>query len=191
MIQTLFKSEDWKSSLLTTVVIACCYAGAIQLNNLVLFNWLEFDRGRFLVFVPAGLKFLLLMCLRGAAVPGLILGITVACRGMFPELSLAGCLAMGLGLTLSAVLAIAGATRLLRVSFPWTQIHKGQLLALLAVMALADALASQWLLTALQLDTAEGFLREVGQGALGRMMGSILVLAAFVWLRRGAQPNLS
>ena len=88
-----------------------------------------------------------------------------------------------------AVLAIAGGVRWLRVSFPWTQIKKGQLLALIALMAMTDAMASQVLITALQLDSADGFLREVGQGALGRLVGSILVLAAFVWLRRGAGPT--
>ncbi len=189
MIHAQFKPEGWRSGLLITAAIACCYAGAIQLNNLVLFNWLEFDRGRFLVFVPAGLKFLLLMCLRGAAVPGLVLGITVSARGMFPELGWLECLAMGFGLTVSAVLAIAGGTRWLRVSFPWTQIKKGQLLALIALMAMTDAVASQILITTLQLDSADGFLREVGQGAFGRLVGSILVLAAFVWLRRGVGPT--
>lgn len=190
MIQTLSKPEGWKSGLLIMVAIACLYAGAIQLNNLMLFNWLEFDRGRFLVFVPAGLKFLLLMCLRSVAIPGLVLGITVSSRAMFPELSWLGCLAMGMGLTFSTVLAIAAGARWLRVSFPWTQIHKAQLLALLALVAMTDALASQLLLTALQLDTTEGFLREVGQGAMGRLLGSILVLAAFVWLRRGTSSNV-
>jgi hypothetical protein len=60
------------------VTIACLYAGAVVVNNNLLFPWLEFDNFRNLLFLPAGLKLFLVMLFGWRAVAGIALGIASA-----------------------------------------------------------------------------------------------------------------
>lgn len=79
------------------ITIACLYAGAVSINNNLIFSWLEFDDFRNLMFLPAGLKLFLVMLFGWRAVAGIAVGIAATALAEFPHVSMASALLLGGG----------------------------------------------------------------------------------------------
>lgn len=164
--------------------IACLYAGAVLLNNNLLFPWLEFDNFRYLLFLPAGLKLFLVMLFGWRAVLGIALGVSVVALSEFAHMPMAHALLMGAAAALSTKLALELLSRLVRVGYPWTQLSLPSLTVIACGVGLLDAATVQWSMAVLGYETFDQFMTDTLQGALGRIAGTFIFLALSLEIRR-------
>lgn len=166
------------------LTIACLYAGAVLLNNNLLFPWLEFDNLRNLLFLPAGLKLFLVMLFGWRAVVGIAIGIAAVALGEFPQMPILPAMALGAAAATSTQLALMLMSRLLGVGYPWTQLGWPSLCAMALVVGAVDAITVQWILTILGYETFDEFLTETLRGVFGRVVGTFIFLSVSLHLRR-------
>lgn len=115
------------------------YAGAILLNNELLFPFADVGGSVFWFFFPEGIKFLLVMSLgvRGAAAVGL--GRAAVTLNQYPDIDYLTGLTAGAVMALSTLAAMTIGTRLVGVSFPWREIKMQAMFAIAFTFALTDA----------------------------------------------------
>lgn len=175
----------WFARTVLVVSIACLYAGAVQVNNNLLFHWLEFDHFRNLLFLPAGLKLFLVMLFGWRAVAGIALGIAAVALSEFPLMPMSSAFLLGAVAALSTQLTLRLMSRLLRVDYPWIQMSWPSLCAIALSVGCVDAIVIQWALTALGNETPDNnFLTDALQGAFGRVVGTFIFLAFSLEMRR-------
>ena len=166
------------------ITIACLYAGAVSINNNLIFSWLEFDDFRNLMFLPAGLKLFLVMLFGWRAVAGIAVGIAATALAEFPHVSMASALLLGGAAALSTQLALALMSRLLNVGFPWAEMSWPKLCAIALVVGCLDALTVQCAMAVLGYETFENFVSDTLQGAFGRVAGTFVFLSMALEVRR-------
>lgn len=164
--------------------IACLYAGAVNINNSLLFPWLEFDDFRYLLFLPEGLKLFLVMLFGWRAVVGVLLGVTAVSLNEIPNLTLVHALVLGTAAALSTKFTLEISARLLGIGYPWTQLKWHSLCALAIAVGCIDALAIHAALYSMHLDNADNLLSDLLKGAFGRIAGSFVFLALSLEIRR-------
>jgi hypothetical protein len=166
------------------VTIACLYAGAVQLNNNLLFPWLEFDEFRNLLFLPAGLKLFLVMLFGWRAVLGIGLGIAAVALSEIPHMSMPPALLLGAAAALSTRLSLDAISRLLRVGYPWAQLGWPALCAIALGVGVIDAATVQWTMSVLGFESFDQFLADALKGAFGRVAGTFVFLAVSLQIRQ-------
>ena len=164
--------------------IACVYAGAVLINNNLLFPWLQFDSFRNLMFLPAGLKLFLVMLFGWRAVMGIALGITATALAEFHHVSMTSALLLGAMAALSTQLALLLMSRVLGVRFPWADMGWLKLCAIALVVGCLDALTVQSAMALLGYETFENFVSDTLQGAFGRVAGTFVFLSMALEVRR-------
>ena len=164
--------------------IACLYAGAVLVNNNLLFPWLEFENFRSLLFLPAGLKLFLVMVLGWRAVLGIALGIWAVAISEFPHMSMLHGGLLGAVAALSTQVALQACARLLRVGYPWTALGWRSLCAIALTVGCVDATLVQWSMATLGYENYDNFWSETLQGAFGRVLGTFIFLAVSLEVRR-------
>ena len=169
--------------------IACMYAGAVLINNNLLFPWLEFENFRSLLFLPAGLKLFLVMVLGWRAVLGIALGIWAVAVSEFPHMSMLNGALLGAVAALSTQVALQTVARLLRVGYPWTALGWRSLCAIALAVGCVDATLVQWSMATLGYENYDNFWTEALQGAFGRVIGTFIFLAVSLEVRRHLLRN--
>ena len=164
--------------------IACMYAGAVLINNNLLFPWLEFENFRSLLFLPAGLKLFLVMLMGWRAVLGIALGIMSVAVSEFPHMSTLHGLLLGAAAALSTQITLALCARVLRVGYPWTSLSWRALCVIALAVGLADATVVQGAMVGLGYEDIDEFWPEALQGAFGRVLGTFVFLAVSLEVRR-------
>jgi len=164
--------------------IACMYAGAVLINNNLLFPWLEFENFRSLLFLPAGLKLFLVMLLGWRAVLGIALGIMSVALSEFPHMSTVHGLLLGAIAALSTQLTLMLSARALRVGYPWTSLRWPALCTIALAVGLTDATVVQVGMAWLGYEDFHDFWTETLQGAFGRVVGTFVFLAVSLEVRR-------
>ena len=164
--------------------IACMYAGAVLINNNLLFPWLELENFRSLLFLPAGLKLFLVMLLGWRAVLGIALGIMSVALSEFPHMSPLHGLLLGGIAALSTQLTLKLSAGALRVGYPWTSLSWPALCAMALAVGVVDATAVQGAMAWLGYENFEDFWSEALQGAFGRVLGTFVFLAVSLEVRR-------
>ena len=164
--------------------IACLYAGAVLVNNNLLFPWLEFENFRSLLFLPAGLKLFLVMLLGWRAVLGIALGIWAVAMSEFPDMSMLQGAVLGSVVALSTQVALQSCARLLGVGYPWTALGWRSLCVIALAVGGVDATLLQWSMATLGYEDYNDFWTETLQGAFGRVLGTFIFLAVSLAVRR-------
>ena len=164
--------------------IACMYAGAVLINNNLLFPWLEFENFRSLLFLPAGLKLFLVMLMGWRAVLGIALGIMSVAVSEFPHMSTLHGLLLGVAAALSTQITLALCARVLRVGYPWTSLSWRALCVIALAVGVADAWVVQGAMVGLGYEDIDEFWPEALQGAFGRVLGTFVFLAVSLEVRR-------
>lgn len=175
---------SWPARLTVIIAIACLYAGAVDINNSLLFPWLEYDNFRYLIFLPAGLKLFLVMLFNWRAVAGIMLGITAASLNEIPNLTLASAMLLGISAGLSTKITLGVCARLLGIGYPWSQLTWPSLCVLAIAVGSMDALAIHLSLYGLGLDSPDNMVSDVLKGAFGRVAGTFIFLALSLDIRR-------
>lgn len=167
--------------------IACMYAGAVLINNNLLFPWLELGMFRSLLFLPAGLKLFLVMLFSWRAVLGIALGIWAVTLSEFPDMAVLHALMLGMVAALSTQLTLRGTSRLLGVGYPWTALGWRSLCVIALTVGCVDATLLQWSMASLGYENYEDFWSEALQGAFGRVVGTFFFLALSLEVRHHLQ----
>ena len=170
----------------TTLVlgIACVYAGAVLVNNNLLFPWLERENFRSLLFLPAGLKLFLVMVLGWRAVLGIALGIMTVMLSEFPHMSTLHGLLLGAFAALSTQITLILCARVLRVGYPWATLSWPALCLMALAVGVVDASVVQGAMVWLGYEDIEEYWAEALQGAFGRVLGTFVFLAVSLEVRR-------
>ena len=164
--------------------IACIYAGAVLINNNLLFPWLELENFRSLLFLPAGLKLFLVMLLGWRAVLGIALGIMSVALTEFPHMSTVHGLLLGTMAALSTQITLTVCARALRVGYPWTSLNWPSLCVIALTVGVVDATVVQVGMASLGYEDFKDFWTEAMQGAFGRVLGTFVFLAVSLEVRR-------
>jgi hypothetical protein len=176
--------SSWAARLTLVCAIACLYAGAVNINNSLLFPWLEYDDFRYLLFLPAGLKLFLVMLFNWRAVLGITIGVAAVSLNEIQDLSLISALMLGTTAGLSTKLTLTVCARLLGIGYPWSQLKWTTLCVLAIAVGCMDALTIHMTLFGLGLDNTDDLLSDVLQGAFGRVAGTFVFLALSLEIRR-------
>lgn len=171
------------------VTIACLYAGAVLLNNNLLFPWLEFDNLRNLLFLPAGLKLFLVMLFGWRAVAGIALGISAVALSELPQMNMPSACALGTMAALSTQVALQLTSRLLRVGYPWMGLRWPSLSAMAVAVGCVDAVTLQCSLVLLGHETLDYFWSDTLQAAWGRIAGAFIFLFISLEVRQHLQSQ--
>ena len=175
---------SWAARLTVVAAIASLYAGAVNINNSLLFPWLEYDDFSYLLFLPAGLKLFLVMLFGWRAVAGILLGVAAVSLNEIPALTLLPALTLGLTASMSTQLTLHACARLLGIGYPWTGLGWPSLSLLAVAVGCMDALTIHMTLYGLGLDNTDNLLSDVLQGAFGRVAGAFVFLALSLDIRR-------
>jgi hypothetical protein len=179
--------DSFKTSLTTrweiAIALACIYAGAIEINNNLLFRWAEYDHLRNLVFIPAGLKLVLLMTFGWRAVFGIAIATAAVILGNVASLSLAGGLTYGVLSGTTAFVALRVLSTVLDIRYPWTGLSAPALACLALSIATLDALNQHVALTLIGLETLDDTFKDGMRAMLGRVLGTGLFMALAVHMK--------
>lgn len=136
-----FLGDSWLARGVLISTLGAFYAGAILINNELLFPFTEIGGSVFWFFFPEGIKFFLVMSLRlrGAAAVGL--GRAAVTLNQYPDIDYVNGLTAGGVMVLSTLTAMTFGSYLAGVSFPWRDIKMQAMLAIAVTFALTDAVA--------------------------------------------------
>jgi hypothetical protein len=165
--------------------IACFYAGAVVVNNNLLFFWAHDADYRFWFYPPAGLRLIMIMLLGWPAVLGHGIAAT-ALNASFdlPEVELLGAVFLGFCRSLSVWAGLALYSRATGLRFPWSGITWAHIPAMSVAVSLFSAVTVHFLRAILGVEPLEEFVRNVSLNVLGDTLGTIVVLVALIRLRR-------
>lgn len=175
---------SWAARLTVIAAIACLYAGAVNINNSLLFPWLEYDDFRYLLFLPAGLKLFLVMLFGWRAVAGIAIGVAAVSLNEIPNQTLLHAALLGAAASLSTQITLRICARLLGIGYPWAQLKWSSLCVLAIAVGCMDALTIHLVLFGLGLDSTDNMLSDVLKGAFGRVAGMFVFLALALDIRR-------
>lgn len=176
--------SSWPARLTLIAAIACLYAGAVAINNSLLFPWLEYSNFQYLLFLPAGLKLLLVMLFNWRAVAGIAIAVTAASLNEIPYLTLSHAVVLGVSAGLSTQITLSICARMLGIGYPWSQLTWLSLCTLAIVVGSVDALVVQLTMNGLGLDTLDDMFSDVLKGMFGRVAGTFIFLAVSLDIRR-------
>lgn len=177
--------DSWPARFLVTLSVACVYGGAILINNEILFPALEFDRYRYILFVPAGLKVLVMMLFGWRGVVGAALGRAAVTLNEFPGLPLLDGLLFGACVALAMWAGIVLATRLLHTAYPWHDLRWPHLLVIVGFACLFDAVAFNLALVWIGQEQLEAALAaDMAMGFAGRVIGAFAFMLLALDLKR-------
>ena len=173
------------SRLCLILSIACFYAGAVVINNNLLFFWAHDADYRFWFYPPAGLRLILIMLLGWPAVLGHGIAST-ALNASFdlPDVELLGSVFLGFCRSLSVWAGLAIYSRVTGLRFPWTGITWTHIPAMSVAVSLFSAVTVHLLRAALGVEPLDELVRNVSLNVLGDTLGTIVVLFVLIRLRR-------
>lgn len=184
--------DHWVSKVTLVLSCACLYAGFKLVSNELLVPWLEFDRYRFLVYLPAGMKLVLIMVFGWLGTVGVALGVAAAALNEFQELHFVEGLAYGAASAASTMIGVKVGALLLRIEYPWTNLRAWSLVGLAVMVGALDALTVHASMVVLQLDTLDGDVAmDLIKAAFGRITGALLFIGVVVDFRRRLRLHVS
>lgn len=173
------------SRLCLILSVACFYAGAVLINNNLLFAWAHDADYRFWFYPPAGLRLIMIMLLGWPAVIGHGIAAT-ALNASFdlPDVELLGSVFLGFCRSFSVWAGLAIYSRVTGLRFPWSGITWTHIPAMSVAVSLFSAVTVHLLRAALGVEPIDEVVRNVSLNVLGDTLGTIVVLFALIRLRR-------
>ena len=154
----------------------------ISMSSLDFFRQFEFDHGRYFLFVPAGVKLLLLFLLRSRSIPGLLIGITLGYQDLL-GLAITQAIVIGTALTFPALLTFEWICSSFGLKYPWNRLTRLQLLSASILLSIVDSIVLHIVLIWLELETTDIFFCDWILAVVGRISGCLLVLASLSFIR--------
>ena len=181
-------SSEWRARATLVFLVACFYAGVVVINNSLLFSWAA-DGGasyRYWIYPPAGVRLALILLLGWQGLLGYFIAeLALIASGVFPELhGLEDALVIAAGSALSIWGALLIYGWITGVKTPWDRLTSRHLPALALFVSILSAAVACLLKAWLALELLEDFARNVSLTVLGDALGTIIVLAILIRLRK-------
>jgi integral membrane sensor domain MASE1 len=175
-------------------LVACFYAGVVLINNSLLFSWAA-DGGasyRYWIYPPAGVRLALILLLGWQGLLGYFIAmLALIASGVFPELdSLEHALVIAAGRALSIWAALLAYGSITGVETPWERLTSRHLPALALFVSVWSAAVACLLKVWLGVELLEDFARNVSLTVLGDTLGTIIVLAVLIRLRKDYKKSV-
>lgn len=166
---------------------ALLWVACVTLNNHALFEWTELTEFRHLIFVPAGVKIVLIMALGARAALGIWLGSLTFVLSDIPTLSAVQALGLTLAYAGVPLMVITSFSRSMGLARPWVGLEAWHLALVVLAVSIATSVAFNGLLAAWSILAAEEVLKASIAMAVGDVLGAgiflLTVLAARSALR--------
>ena len=157
-------------------LVAVIWLTSVVLNNYIVFSWTEEEAYLHWIYVPAGVRILLIMLFgwRGAA--GMMLGALPPVADALPGIGPLMVLVIAAGGGLMAWMTVTLFSFMVRVRHPWTDLDWWHL----PVLALATAFANEVFLNSqlvlLSFEERADFAGNVLTGMIGNFLGALVLL---------------
>ena len=187
-------SSEWRARVILVFLVACFYAGVVLINNFLLFFWAA-DGGasyRYWIYPPAGVRLALILLLGWQGLLGYFIAmLALIVGGVFPELdSLEDAIVVAAGRALSIWAALLAYGRITGVKTPWERLTSRHLPALALFVSVLSAAVACLLKVWLGVELLEDFARNVSLTVLGDTLGTIIVLAILIRLRKAYKRSV-
>jgi hypothetical protein len=175
--------SSWIARAVLIVALACLYTGAVQFNNQVLFAGSQIGAFRNWVFLPAGLKLLLLMLFGWRAALALSLSIaTIVLSEVHTMPVIVGILIGAFG-GLTPYLAFTLLSKLLRLTYPWTGMNFKDVVIISVLIGIIEALVQRVGLSLIGIESWDNLLKDSIIVAIGRIIGTFLFMGLALWVK--------
>jgi len=187
-------SSEWPARVTLVFLVACFYAGVVLIKNSLLFSWAA-DGGasyRYWIYPPAGVRLALILLLGWQGLLGYFIAVlALIASGVFPELdSLEDAIVVAAGRALSIWAALLAYGRITGVKTPWERLTSRHLPALALFVSVLSAAVACLLKVWLGVELLEDFARNVSLNVLGDTLGTIIVLAILIQLRKAYKKSV-
>ncbi len=187
-------SSEWRARATLAFFVACFYAGVVIINNSLLFSW-AVDSGvsyRYWIYPPAGVRLALILLLGWQGLLGYFIAVlALIASGVFPELdSLEYALVIGAGSTLSIWAALLIYGWITGVKTPWERLTSWHLPVLALFVSVLNAALVCLLKVSLGVELLEDLARNASLTVLGDTLGTIIVLAILIQLRKAYKRSV-
>ena len=187
-------SSEWRARVTLVFLVACFYAGVVLINNSLFFSWAA-DGGasyRYWIYPPAGVRLALILLLGWQGLLGYFIAVlALIASGVFPELdSLEDVIVVAAGRALSIWAALLAYGRITGVKTPWERLTSRHLPALALFVSVVSAAVACVLKVWLGVELLEDFARNVCLTVLGDTLGTIIVLAVLIRLRKAYKRSV-
>jgi hypothetical protein len=165
--------------------VAVIYSGMSVLNNNLLFAWLSDAPFRHWVYLPAGFRLIAIMLFGWLGVAGIAIGQTLAwlTRGI-DGLSLGDAALLGTIRAMSVWAGLAIYAALTKVRAPWENLSWTHVPFLISFVSLFSAFVTEATLYWFGLSDLQTLVRDALLSSIGAILGSLIVVALVLWLRR-------
>jgi integral membrane sensor domain MASE1 len=187
-------SSEWRARVTLVFLVACLYAGVVLINNSLLFSWAA-DGGasyRYWIYPPAGVRLALILLLGWQGLLGYFIAmLALIASGVFPELdSLEDAIVVAAGRALSIWAALLAYGRITGVKTPWERLTSRHLPILALFVSAVSAAVACLLKVWLGVELLEDLARNVSLTVLGDTLGTIIVLAILIQLRKAYKSSV-
>ena len=187
-------SSEWRARVALVFLVACFYAGLVLINNSLLFSWAGDDAAsyRYWIYPPAGVRLALILLLGWQGLLGYFIAmLALIASGVFPEFdSLEDVLVVAAGRALSIWVALLAYGSITGVKTPWERLTSRHLPALALFVSVWSAVVACLLKVWLGVELLEDFARNVSLTVLGDTLGTIIVLAILIRLRKAYKRSV-
>lgn len=187
-------SSEWRARVALVFLVACFYAGLVLINNSLLFSWAGDDAAsyRYWIYPPAGVRLALILLLGWQGLLGYFIAmLALIASGVFPEFdSLEDALVVAAGRALSIWVALLAYGSITGVKTPWERLTSRHLPALALFVSVWSAVVACLLKVWLGVELLEDFARNVSLTVLGDTLGTIIVLAILIRLRKAYKRSV-
>ena len=156
--------------------VAALYCGAIEINNHLLFFWLEDSPFRHWIYLPMGLKLFLIMLFGTRAFFGIALGIAVSMLSENLGISFIYTLAIGMTSTLSILFSVKIFSYLTGVAYPWVKLKFYHLPMLAIFSAALNSLVLYKIYRLVGLEDSFDWKNDILIEVTGRFLGAFFFI---------------
>lgn len=175
--------SSWIARAVLIVTLACLYTGAVEFNNQILFSGSQIGAFRNWVFLPAGLKLLLLMLFGWRAALALSLSIATIVLSEVHTVPLLIAISTGAFGGLIPYLGFMLLSKILRLTYPWNGLNFKDIVIISVLIGMLEALIQRVGLSILGIETWDNLLKDSMLVAIGRIMGTFLFMGLALWVK--------
>lgn len=175
--------SSWIARAVLIVTLACLYTGAVEFNNQILFSGSQIGAFRNWVFLPAGLKLLLLMLFGWRAALALSLSIATIVLSEVHTVPLLIAISTGAFGGLVPYLGFMLLSKILRLTYPWNGLNFKDIVIISVLIGMLEALIQRVGLSILGIETWDNLLKDSMLVAIGRIMGTFLFMGLALWVK--------
>jgi len=179
-------SSDWAARVTLIFCIACFYAGCVLINNNIFFFWAQDSSYRYLIYLPAGVRLVLVMLFGWRGLIGLVIAVTaIGFSKLVAEIDRIDYAFLAAIVRASSIwLALEVYGRVTNIKSPWDGLTWIPVPFLAVFVSVTTATAVSLLFVSFGIEQMDSFVRNVTAWVLGDTVGTVIVLVIVINLRQ-------